>query len=242
MKIDLFFSPTEIQPGKIKDRLVVIIDVLRASTSMITALSKGCRGIVPVSEIDQAKKAVQNFPPESVLLCGERNEMPIPGFDLSNSPLEFTADRVKDKKIIFTSSNGSRLFDYVQYAQKTIVAGFVNVTIVSKFIIENKLDVAILCAGKNGQFGLEDAVCGGMIIDKIADLKDKSFTLNDGAVAAQTIYLYYAKNITEMLNQASHGKRLIEIGHEADLIECGQIDSIETIPILSGNELVPLNH
>ncbi len=238
MKIDLFLSPSEIQPDKIKDRLAIIIDVLRASTSMIMALSNGCEGIISVSDIDQAKRVAQKFPPETVLLGGERNEMLIPGFDLSNSPLEYSSDRVKDKRIIFTSSNGSRLFNYVQKAQKTVVAGFVNMTVVSKFIVENKLDVAFLCAGKNGQFGLEDAVCGGMIINK---LKNNKLILNDGAVAAQILYQFYANDIVNMLYQASHGIRLVEIGHEEDLVICGQIDSLETIPILHKNEIVSLN-
>lgn len=240
LKIDLFLSQSEIQRSQISDQLVVIIDVLRASTSMITALANGCKAIISVSEIDKAKKLAKNFLPGSILLCGERNEVLIPGFDLSNSPLEYTADKVKDRTIIFTSSNGSKLFDYVQYGQKIIVAGFVNVTVIAKFIVESKLDVAILCAGKNGQFGLEDAVCGGMIINKIAELKDKSSALNDGAIAAQTMYQFYGKNIIGMLYQASHGKRLIDIGQEQDLLECGKIDAIEVIPILDGNELVPL--
>lgn len=240
MKIDLFLCQSEIQRNQLEDRLVVIIDVLRASTSMITALANGCRRIIPVSEIDPAKKLAQDLSPELALLCGERNEMIIPGFDLSNSPLEYTADKVKDRTIIFTSSNGSKLFDYIQFARKTIVAGFVNVTLVAKFIVESKLEVAILCAGKNGQFGLEDAVCGGMIIDKIVELKNDWSVLNDGAIAAQTMYQFYAKNIIGMLYQASHGKRLIEIGQEQDLVECGKIDSNETIPILNRNELVPI--
>jgi len=241
LKIDLFLSRAEIQQNLLKDRLVVIIDVLRASTSMITALANGCRGIIPVSETNQAKKLAQNFPPESILLCGERNEVLIPGFDLSNSPLEYTVDKVNGKKIIFTSSNGSKLFDYVQSAQKTIVAGFVNISTVSKFIIESKLDAAILCAGKNGQFGLEDVVCGGMIVDKMVDLKTDISNLNDGAIAALAMYRSFAENITGMMYQASHGKRLIEIGQEVDLITCGKIDSIEMIPILNGNELVSLS-
>jgi len=240
LKIDLFLCQSEIQRSQLTNRLVVIIDVLRASTSMITALANGCRRIVPVSEIDQAKKLAQDLSPELVLLCGERNEMIISGFDLSNSPLEYTADKVKDRTIIFTSSNGSKLFDYVQSAHKTIVAGFVNVTAVAKFIVESELDVAILCAGKNGQFGLEDAVCGGMIVDRIVESKKEPLALTDGAIAAQTIYQFYAQNIFEMLYQASHGKRLIEIGQEQDLVECSKIDSMETIPILNGTELVSL--
>lgn len=238
MKIDLFLSRREIQPDVIKERLAVIIDVLRASTSIITALANGCEGIIPTSEIEEAKRIAKKFSPHSVLLAGERNEMPIPGFDLSNSPLEYTANRVAGKKIIFTSNNGSKLFDYISFAQKTVVAGFVNVTMLSDFIVQNRSDIVILCAGKNEQFGMEDAVCGGMIIDKIANATTSSLILNDGAMAAQTLYQCHARNITAMLYQTSHGKRLIELGHHEDITTCGQIDSVEIIPILSQNKLV----
>jgi 2-phosphosulfolactate phosphatase len=241
LKIDLFFSAAEIPSVKINGRVAVIIDVLRASTSIITALANGCRGILPVSEIDEAKQLAQQFPPESILLGGERNEMPIPGFDLSNSPLEYTADKVIEKRIIFTSSNGAKLFNYIRDAHKAIVAGFVNVTASSEFIIEHNADVSIMCAGKNRLFGIEDAVCGGMIVDKILNKTSVYLNLNDGAVAAQRLYLSYADNITEMLYQTSHGKRLVEIGSEQDIKACGQLDSFNTIPILRQNELVSLS-
>lgn len=101
MNIDLYLLRSEIQQDKLKGRVVVIIDVLRASTSMITALANGCLRIIPVSEVEQAKQLAQRFLAESILLCGERNEMLIPGFDLSNSPLEYSKDIVKNKKMIF---------------------------------------------------------------------------------------------------------------------------------------------
>lgn len=241
MKIDLFLSRREIQPDVIEGRLAIIIDVLRASTSIITALANGCKGVIPVSEIEDAKKLAAKFLAESVLMGGERNEMPIPGFDLSNSPLEYTANRVAGKKIIFTSSNGSQLFHYSRQAQNTLVAGFVNVSILSRFVVQNGVDIVILCAGKNGQFGMEDAVCGGMLIDKITNITTNSLTLNDGAIAARVLYQFYAGDITGMLSQTSHGKRLVAIGHQEDLTICGQIDSIELIPILRQNELVSLS-
>ncbi len=240
MKIDLFLSRSEIQQDKIAGRLVTIIDVWRASTSIITALANGCAGIIPVAEVQQARELAKKFPTDSILLGGERNELPIPRFDLSNSPLDYTADRVKNKRIIFTSSNGAKLFSDARSAEKTVVGGFLNVTILSDLILRNNLNVSILCAGKNGQFGLEDAVCGGMIIDKIIKNAPGRFEieLNDGALAARILYNFYANNLTELIYQSKHGKRLIEIGQEQDLLISISIDSREIIPILKNGELI----
>ena len=238
MKIDLFLSRAEIQPNTIKRRVAIIVDVLRASTSIITALTNGCQGVIPVAEVEEARKLAKAYPAESVLLAGERNEMPISGFDLSNSPLDYTAERVNNKRIIFTSSNGSKLFSYAHDADITVVGGFINITILSNYIVNCDLDVAILCAGKNGYFALEDAVCGGMIIEKIVNSSSTQLQLNDGAVASQILYRHYAHHIGEMLLRSSHGKRLLEIGQEKDIASCGSIDSAATVPLLRGNELI----
>jgi len=240
LKIDLLLSRSEIQPDKVAGRLVVIIDVWRASTSIITALANGCAGIIPVAEVEQARALAKKFPPNSILLGGERNELPIPGFDLSNSPLDYSADLVKNKRIIFTSSNGAKLFSNAHSAEKTVVGGFLNVTILSDLILGNNLDVSILCAGKNGQFGLEDAVCGGMIIDKVIKKTPGrcEIELNDGALAARILYDFYANNLSELIYQSSHGKRLIEIGQEPDLLISLSTDSKEIIPILKNDQLI----
>jgi len=240
MNIDLFLSSTEIQKEKLNDRIAVIIDVLRASTSIITALANGCKSVIPVSEVEQARKMASKFSDQSVLLGGERNEMIIPGFDLSNSPLEYKVEIVKNKWIIFTSTNGARLFEYSQFANKTVIGGFVNVTVLSQFIINNRKDIAILCAGKNNQFGLEDAVCGGMLVDKIINKITDSLILNDSAMAAHILYQNYQQNLIDMLYRTSHGRRLIEIGQEKDFAKCAAVDSIEIIPVLNGEELIPL--
>lgn len=242
MKIDLFLSRFDIQQEKVKGRIAIIIDVLRASTSIITALASGSQGVIPLSEVEEARKLAQKFSSQSVLLGGERNEMPIPGFNLSNSPFDYTVDRVENKRIIFTSTNGARLFDHARQAEVCVVGAFVNVTSLCNYILKTGLDIAILCAGKKGSFGLEDVVCGGLIVDKISAASPDTLHLNDGAVASQILYNFYADNIYDMLVQSSHGKRLIEIGQEKDLKRCASIDSIQAIPFLKGDELISLKN
>lgn len=240
MNIDLFLSRSEIQAAKIANRVAVIIDVWRASTSIITALANGCAGIIPDGEVESAKERARGFSPDAILLGGERNELPIPGFDLSNSPLDYTVDRVKDRRIIFTSSNGAKLFKMAVGASRVIVAGFLNVSAVSDFVLSSHQDIAILCAGKNDQFGLEDAVCGGMIIDQITKqaAHRMEIKLNDGALAARILYDHYATNLSAMIEQSVHGKRLLEIGQQQDLLISLAVDSRKIVPILRNDELV----
>ena len=236
--IDLYLSPAEIRSPELQDKIVVVIDVLRASTSIVTALNNGAKSVIPVAEVETARDLAAAVFDRPVLLCGERNEMRIDGFDLSNSPLEYAKDIVTDKTIIFTSSNGARLFDYAKNAARVVVGAFVNVTALSGYIATLPNDVALLCAGKNGRFGLEDVVCGGMMTCLLVAQMANPVALNDAALAAGIMYQNYAANITEMLYQASHGKRLIEIGQEHDLKICGAVDAISAIPVLTDGELI----
>ncbi len=239
MKLDVLLNRSEIQAEQIAGRLAIIIDVWRASTSMITALANGCRAIVPVAEVAVARELAQQFPSGSVLLAGERNELPIPGFDLSNSPLDYYVDRVRHKRIIFTSSNGAQLFDAARLARRIIVAGFLNASRISEYILQAQLDVALLCAGKNAQFGLEDAVCAGLIIRKTQQYaKDLQIDLNDGARAAQILYDYYASDLAQMIHHATHGRRLMELGQRDDLMAAIAVDAIPIIPVMKNGELV----
>ncbi|HEX9975069.1 MAG TPA: 2-phosphosulfolactate phosphatase [bacterium] len=238
--VNLYLSSAEIRSEDVRDSIAVVIDVLRASTSIVTALHNGARSVIPVAKVETARSLAVKLRDRSVLLCGERNEMIIDGFDLSNSPMEYTNDRVRDKTIVFTSTNGAQLFDFASNAAQVLVGAFVNVRVLSEHIAHFETDVALLCAGKNGRIGLEDVVCGGMIVDHLVERATNPMELNDGAIAAKILYQNYAANIMEMLYQASHGKRLIEIGQEHDLKICGSVDAVGVIPVLSDNELILL--
>ena len=230
MKVDLYLNRSELQNVQLqKDQIAVVIDVLRASTTIITALKNGCLEIVPVAEVSEAFNVRNKSLSQAILLGGERNEMIVPGFDMSNSPAEYTSDRVKGQTIIFTSTNGAQLFNFSRIAEHAVVCGFVNILTVCSYLTKVKKDIAILCAGKNGQFGLEDAVCGGMLVKELN--KPNSFVLNDGAVAAEILYEHFADNILSMLYLSSHGKRLIEIGQENDLNTCASLNSINVVPV-----------
>ncbi len=235
MRIDLSFTPHQADEAALRDKTVVAIDVLRASTTIITALYNGAREVIPVPTVESAVKLSSQLAGDVVLLGGERGGRMIQGFSLGNSPAEYTAERVKGKSIVFSSTNGSQVLANARYARTLVVCGFVNMALVVSFLRERPRDFILACAGTNGAFSLEDSVCAGMIVDRL--LKDGSLevTLSDGALAAQILYRSHGRNVLKLLQSTQHGKYLQEIGFEDDLKLCASVDSIPVLPQLDGN-------
>jgi len=235
MRIELSFTPHQADEAALRDKTVVAIDVLRASTTIITALHHGAREIIPVTTVESAVKLSAKLASDIVLLGGERGGKMIQGFSLGNSPAEYVPEKVKGKSIVFSSTNGSQVMADSRYAREMVVCGFVNMTQVVNFLRERSRDFILACAGTNGAFSLEDSVCAGMVIQHL--LKDDSLgvSLSDGALAAQTLYRSHGKNILKLLQSTEHGRHLIEIGFEDDLKLCASVDSIPVLPQLDGN-------
>lgn len=235
MKIEVFFSLSQIDDLFLRDKNVVVIDVLRASTTVITALNNGAREIIPVNTIESAVKVSGNLFGDVVLRGGERNGKMIEGFNLGNSPFEYVAESVKGKSIIFYTTNGAPAMWKARYAKNLLIAGFVNISAVVNRIKELKEDVYILCAGKQTQFCLEDSVCAGMITKLLIDDEETEIEFNDSAVAAVALFKSFSKNLLKMGRTCDHGKYLTEIGFEKDIEFCTTIDTFDVVPELSAN-------
>lgn len=237
MKIEVFYSLSQIDDLFLRDKNVVVIDVLRASTTVIAALNSGAREIIPVNTIESAVKVSGNLFGDVVIRGGERNGKMIEGFNLGNSPFEYTPETVKGKSIIFYTTNGAPAMWKARYAKNLLIAGFVNITAVVNKIKEIKEDVYILCAGKQTQFCIEDAVCAGMLTKLLIDDEETEIEFNDSAVAAVALFKNYSKNLLKMARTCDHGKYLIEIGFEKDIEYCTAIDTFDVVPELSANVL-----
>ncbi|MHB1048544.1 MAG: 2-phosphosulfolactate phosphatase [Bacteroidota bacterium] len=235
MKIEVFFSQSQIDDLFLRDKNVVVIDVLRASTTVITALNNGAREIIPVNTIESAVKVSGNLFGDVVLRGGERNGKMIEGFNLGNSPAEYTPEAVKGKSIIFYTTNGAPAMWKARYAKNLLVAGFVNITAVINKIKEIKEDIYILCAGKHTQFCIEDAVCAGMITKLLIDDEETEIDFNDSAVAAVALFKSFSKNLLKMARTCDHGKYLIDIGFDKDIEFCTTIDTFDVVPELVAN-------
>ena len=232
---DVHFSPAQFDEMQLKDKTVVVIDVLRASTSVAMALQSGAKEIIPVSSVESAVKISGSLFGDVTIRAGERNGKMIEGFNLGNSPEEYTREMVNGKSIIFMTTNGSGAMVKGRHAKNLIVAGFVNLSAVVSFLKEFAGDFMIICAGKENDFCIEDAVCAGKIINKLEQEIDADLLLNDAGAAATTLDKTFGKNILKLLKSSEHGKHLIEIGFADDLKICADIDAIPVLPILSGN-------
>jgi 2-phosphosulfolactate phosphatase len=235
MHIDVFFTPNQVDETHFRDKVVVVIDVLRASTSIAVALQNGAREIIPVPTVESAVKISANLVGAAVLLGGERNGKVIEGFHLGNSPLEYTEDKVKGKSIIFSTTNGSLAIVKAHYATDLIVCGFVNVGVVAEYLGKSTADCIIVCAGDNGMFSIEDTVCAGLLIRRLMRTDDIKRQLSDAALAAVTLSRSIGKSTLKMIQGSEHGKYLIGIGFAEDCAFCARIDSVPVLPQLVGN-------
>jgi 2-phosphosulfolactate phosphatase len=240
MKIDLSFSAGQFDDLQLRDKNVVVLDVLRASSTITVALNNGAREIIPVASIESAVKISGSLFGEVTLRGGERNGKTIEGFNLGNSPLEYNESAVKGKSIIYCTTNGSVAMAKSRYARTLIVGSFLNLTTVVDFIREEKKDFLFICAGRLnsiGYFSLEDAVCAGMMIQKLMKDESLEITLSDSAKAALALYKSFGRSILKMLKISEHGKYLIEIGFADDLKICAAVDSIPVLPVQIENKI-----
>jgi 2-phosphosulfolactate phosphatase len=237
MRIELFFTPQYVDDQTLRDRTVIVIDVLRASSSIITALSNGAREVIPAPTVEGAVKISGNLDPDVVLLAGERHAKLIPGFHLGNSPLEFTAERVKGKAIIFSSTNGAQALAKGRYARELAVCAFVNMQQVVSFLQAEPRPVVIIASGTNGSFSLEDTVCAGMLIHHLRGNGYADAEMSDGALAAMMLYGTLGNDMLEVVKMGEHGRRLSELGFDDDLRYCAGIDTVPVLPLLEGNVL-----
>jgi 2-phosphosulfolactate phosphatase len=241
VKLDVFMSPGEIASGDVQGRVVAVIDVLRASTSIAVALANGARTVVPVEDVDEAITRSRQFERSQVRLAGERKMVAIPGFDMGNSPVEFTSEAVNDRTVLITTTNGTRSLLALQGARDIVVASYVNLSVVSVMLraAARANDISIVCAGTEGHFSLEDAACAGRYVRSITQ-PGSSLTLNDAARACALIDGKYGDNIAEIFRDSWHGQALAEAGFGDDLVACAAVDSHPVVPIYQDKQITRL--
>jgi len=231
MHIDIQFLPSPPHSHLLSDRVVVVIDILRATSVIVHALSQGASEIIPLATVEEAFQMAKAFPRGFAMLGGERNSKEIPGFDLGNSPGEYAAERVKGKKLILTTTNGTRAFHAVSSGKEIVAGSFLNIGAIAQRCVESGRDVFIFPSGDEGNFSLEDILCGGMLIDLITKKQEKQTSLTDASYGAQILYQRFKDNLLEAFHLSHHGKELIDRGFEDDLVYCAQIDVTPLVPI-----------
>jgi 2-phosphosulfolactate phosphatase len=242
VRLEVFFTPSQVKLGDTSGRLVLIVDVLRASTTVATALGNGAKTVIPLEGADEVIFRSKEFHRSQIILAGEQRMHPIPGFDLGNSPQAFTPEAVEGKTILITTTNGTRALLGVQGARDIVIASYVNITAVlamMKVAASSNTDIAIICAGEEGSFTLEDAACAGRYVRAIPKRSD-SIQVNDAASASVLIEKKYGDNIAKVFKESTHGQDLEEAGFGDDLTAAAEVDSYAVVPIYQDRQITKL--
>ena len=241
MRLDVFFTPNQVKPPDTAGRLVIIVDVLRASTTVATALGNGAKTVIPLEGPDEVISRSKEFARSQTLLAGEQKMHPITGFDLGNSPQTFTPEVVGGKTILITTTNGTRALLGVQGARDIVIASYVNFTAVlamMKVAASSNTDIAIICAGEEGSFTLEDSACAGRYVRAIP--KRAALAVNDAAAASVLIEKKYGDNIAKVFKESTHGQALESAGFGDDLAAAAEVDSYPVVPIWQDRQITKL--
>ncbi|AFY69270.1 2-phosphosulfolactate phosphatase [Thalassoporum mexicanum PCC 7367] len=232
MKLYTYHTP-ELTPDGQLPECAIVVDILRATTTIVTALAAGAEAVEVFADLDKLKSRSAEHPPELCLRAAERGGAPVAGFDLGNSPLDYTAERVSQKRIFMSTTNGTRAFQRVQAAPQVIAAAMLNLAAVVNYLSEtNPAEVWIVGSGWEGTYSLEDTACAGAIAHEIKTaLGDKCEWGNDESLAAACLYQQWRDRLEELFKEATHGQRLLKLDRHADIAYCASIDTHKVLPI-----------
>ena len=235
-KIYVYPIPSSAEVSLLQGAVAVVIDVLRATTVFTCAVHSGVREVVPVLDIAMAKQLKENYPPEKVLLGGERQGLPIEGFDLGNSPQHYMPERVSDKTLILTTTNGTVAMHTAKSAQSIYIASFLNAGAVAE-CLQNETNIAILCAGTDGMETEEDLLLAGCLVARLS--QRKSYQLNEAAERAAGLWCEPMNRVEleKRLRESTGGKNLLRLGLEADITASAQLDTIGMVPQLDPKKI-----
>ena len=226
-----------------RQSIVVVIDVLRATSTIATALNNGSRAILPVANLNEALSAAARM--KNVLLAGERQAQKPAHFDLGNSPLEFSAEVVNDKTIILSTTNGTRALRSIQNAREIIMASFLNFETIVTYLGRKEDDVIFYCAGNEGAFSLEDTLCASLLIRHLS--KGRSdVRLSDAAQwnlqALRELIPFpdvvHEEEILAIVSRSEHAQKLKKLQLDEDIAYCCRLNSNRVIPWLDSSNLV----
>jgi len=231
MRIDVYFTPLGLNAGDLTGRAVVVVDVLRASTTVITALANGAKAVIPAATAEEAVRLASNLEKDGVVLAGERKSLKIEGFALGNSPREMTAAAVGGKTIVLATTNGTPALVATQGGDPVLVgapANFKALVARARAALEQRGELVVMCAGRDKQFAAEDGYTAGRLI-KAVKKGIRKVGLNDGATAALAFTDAFA-TWTEALESSEAAHQLAEAGLAEDVRFAATPDRFTVVP------------
>jgi len=233
-KIEVCLTPALIGLYDIEQSIVVVIDILRATSSITYGIDNGAEAIIPVANVDDCL----NYSDKGFLLAAERNGEVVVGYDFGNSPFSYTKEKVAGKTIVLTTTNGTKALHLAnKRAYQVVIGSFLNLDALCNYLESQNKNVLLLCAGWKDQFNLEDTLFAGAVVNKLR----KNFEhFDDSSVAAEDLYLLAKDDLRKYLHKSSHSHRLAQLNIEEDVVFCLQLNICKAIPVLDGEKLVAL--
>jgi len=234
MRIEVVPTVDEIKQEQIAHRLVIVIDVLRASSTIVTALASGFSHVIPVETVGQAY-ALRSA---SSVLAGERHCKKIAEFDYNNSPTSFLNMNVPAKHLILTTTNGTRAIQKADRGEILYIGCLLNASACIKKALGHQLDVTLYCAGTRQEFALEDGLAAGYMIH-LAKQSQPDISVCDLGVAMEASYLTLCRNLYDCLLHSTTGKRLVQHQFIPDIQHCSQTDVYDIVPVVKEKRILP---
>jgi len=228
--IDVCLSPELIHLYDVSNKTVVVVDILRATSCMVTAFAHGVESITPVADADECL----GMRLKGYVVSGERNGQKIPGFDKGNSPFEYMDEAIKGLKIAFTTTNGTLAITKSRGARQILVGSFLNISAITRYLLMSDHNILIVCAGWKGKINLEDSLFAGALVDKLRKYIEPDC---DAPIVAQELYLSAKNDMVKFLSTSSHVKRLNRLNIHKDIEFCLTPDQYHVIPVLKKGEL-----
>jgi len=234
VKLFIYHTPELTPEGKVPD-CAIAVDVLRATTTIATVLAAGAEAVQVFSDLEQLIQVSEAWSTEKRLRAGERGGAKVAGFDMGNSPLDCTPERVQGRRLFISTTNGTRALQRVQNAAIVTAGAFINRASVVKYVIAQQPETLwIVGSGWEGSFSLEDTACAGAIAHSIwqqTKLSLDELAGNDEVMGAIALYAEWQNNLLELFHHASHGKRLLRLDCHEDLKYCAQMDIVDVLPL-----------
>ena len=242
--LNVYALPILVAPEELGEGTVVVIDVLRASTTIVHAIEAGAAEVIPCLEVEQARKTASVLPAGHAVLGGERGGLKIEGFDLGNSPEDYTPETVGGKTVVFTTTNGTRAMQRCAKASRVLIGAFVNAQALCRKLAGEEI-VHLLCAGTRGQMTGDDILLAGLIVQRLQQRGDIQYALNAQAITARETWqaafaLPHAlgaepletERLAAQLETTTGGQGLIKIGLQRDILVAAQLDMFQSVPEL----------
>lgn len=241
MKLAVYFTHVGVNAGGIAGKPVLVIDVLRATTTIIAALAHGAKGILPAASADDALKLAQNLERGSVLLAGERRSERIEGFALGNSPLEMTPQVVAGKTLVMTTTNGIPAILAADDGRPVLIGAAVNFSAAAeraRRAFEEAGELTILCAGRDRGFALEDAYAAGRFAEAIVPGKlRRRLEVNDAVIAARELVRKFGADWKKAVTASAHARYLRERAFAKDVAFAAQVDTYDLVPVYADRRI-----